>query len=103
MESLAHEVAETRGEWRVVNEERFILGIDEEFLIRLPCEGGNDAVDVRMVLELASPGVEDAGEAGLTASGFGGDHIAQGGGALLEEGVVEFFGMSEAGLAQFFW
>lgn len=101
LESLAHEVAETRGERCVVNEEGFILGIDEAFFIRLPCECRNDAVDVRMVLELASPGVEDAGEAGLAANSFGSDHIAQGVGALFEDGVVEFFGMGEAGLAQF--
>ena len=85
-----------------MNEESFILGVDELFFLRLPCECRNDAVDVRMVLELASPGVEDAGEAGLAAHGFGGDHIAQGLGALFENGVVEFLGMGEAGLAQFF-
>lgn len=101
LKSLAHEVAETRSERRVVNEESFILGMDELFFIRLPCQCRNDAVDVRMVLELASPGVEDAGEAGLAANSFGRDHIAQGDGALFEDGVVKFFGMSEAGLAQF--
>lgn len=99
LKSLAHEVAETRCERRVVNEESFILGMDEEFFIRLPCECGNDAVDVRMVLELASPGVENAGETSLATSGLRGDDIAQGVCALFEDGVVEFFGMSETGLA----
>lgn len=70
LKSLAHEVAETRSERRVVNDESFILGMDELFFIWLPCECGNDAVDVRMVLELASPGVEHAGEAGLAAMVF---------------------------------
>lgn len=101
LKSLAHEVAETRCERRVVNEECFILGMDELFFIWLPCECGNDAVDVRMVLELTTPGVEHAGEAGLGSVGFGCDHIAQGDGALFEDGVVEFLGMGEAGLAQF--
>lgn len=99
LEGEAKEVAKTLGEGCVVDEESFILGMDEAFLIRLPCECGNDAVDVRMVLELASPGVQDAGEAGEAASGLGGDDIAQGLGALLEDGSVEFFGMGEAGLA----
>ena len=62
LESLAHEVAEARGEGRVMNEEGFILGMDELFFIRLPCECGNDAMDVRVVLELTTPGVQHAGE-----------------------------------------
>ena len=101
LESLAHEVTESRGERCEVNEESFILGMDELFFIWLPCECGNDAMDVRMVLELATPCVQHAGEAGLTAMRFGRDHIAQSVSALFEDGVVEFFGMSEAGLAQF--
>ena len=43
--------------------------------------------------------MEDAGEAGDAACGFGGDDISQGLSALLKELVVEFFGMGEAGLA----
>ena len=62
LKSLAHEVTEARGERCVVDEESFILGMDEEFLIRLPGKCGDDAVDVRMVLELASPGVEYGGK-----------------------------------------
>ena len=53
-----------------------------------------------MVLELATPSVQDAGEAGDSAPGLGGDDVTQGVGALLEEGVVKFLGTGEAGLAQ---
>ena len=38
LESLAHEVAESRGERCEVNEESFMLEMDELFFIRLPCE-----------------------------------------------------------------
>lgn len=99
LEGLAHEIAEALGKGAVVNEEGVVFGVDELFFARMPGEGGNDAVDVGVVLELASPGVEDAGEACDAAVGFGGDDVAQGLGALLENGVVKFFGMSEAGLA----
>lgn len=99
LEGLAHEVAEALGKGGVVDEEGVVFGVDKLFFVRVPSEGGDDAVDVGVVLELPSPGVEDAGEAGDAASGFGGDDIAQGLSALLEELVVEFFGMGEAGLA----
>ncbi len=52
-----------------------------------------------MVLELATPGMQDAGEAGLGAFGFSMDHVAQGCGASLEDEAVHFPGMGEAGLA----
>ncbi len=52
-----------------------------------------------MVLELATPGMQDAGEAGLSAFGFSMDHVAQGCGAGLEDEAVHFPGMGEAGLA----
>lgn len=109
LQALVHEVAEACGEGAVVEEEVLVFGVDEEVFVRMPGEGGHDAVDVGVVLELASPGVEDAGEAGLWAIalatayeatvGFGGGDIAQGLGAGLEDGVIEFFGMGQAGLA----
>ena len=100
LKGLAHEVSESRGEGRVVNEEVFAFGEDEKLVVRQPGECGNDAVDVRMVLELASPGVEDTGEARHAALGPGRDDIAQGVGALPEDAAVEFLGMGETGLAQ---
>ena len=78
LEGLAHEVAEALGEWTVVDEKVFSAGADDAFFRRMPCEGGDDAVDMRVVLELPAPSVENAGEAALPAAGFGGDHIAQG-------------------------
>lgn len=102
LEGLAHEVAEALGKGAVVNEEGVVFGVDELFFARMPGEGGNDAVDVGVVLELAAPGVEDAGEAAYSAVGFGGGDVAQGLGALLKDGVVEFFGVGQAGAAQFF-
>ena len=99
LEGLAHEVAKALGKGAEVNEEGVVFGVDELFFARMPGEGGHDAVDVGVVLELTSPGVEDAGEACDAALGFGGSDVAQGLGALLEDGIIKFFGMSEAGLA----
>ena len=82
-----------------MDEEALCAGADDAFLCRMPCQCRNDAVDVRMVLELATPGMQDAGEAGLGAFGFSMDHVAQGCGASLEDEAVHFPGMGEAGLA----
>lgn len=72
LEGLAEEVAKAGGEWGVVDVEGVVFGVDELFFVRVPGEGGDDAVDVGMVLELAAPGVEDAGEASDASVGFGG-------------------------------
>jgi len=92
LEGEAHEVAEALGEGAVMDEEVLVFGVDEVFPPGVPGGGGDDAVDVRVVLELATPSVQDAGEAGDSAPGLGGDDVTQGVGALLEEGVVKFLG-----------
>jgi hypothetical protein len=103
LESLPHEVAEARSERCVVNKKRFFLGINELFLRGVPSQCGNDAMNVWVVLKLAAPSMEDAAKASGSALSFRGDHIAQRGGTLFEDEVVEFFGVSEAGLAKFTW
>lgn len=50
-------------------------------------------MDVRVVLELSSPGVEDAGEAGCASFGFGLNDVFECDGTLFDEDVVEFFGV----------
>ena len=67
-ESAVDEAAEASGEGLVVDEELSgILGVDEAVGFGIVGDGGDDAVDVGMVLHLAAPGVEDAGEAEFTA------------------------------------
>jgi hypothetical protein len=56
----------------------------------------NDEVDVGMVLDLAAPGVLDAGEAEAGSLVFGGADVLEGGGALAKEEWIEGFGMNEA-------
>ena len=63
--------------------------------------GGNDEVDVRMVFDLAAPGVQDAGEAEFRALVFGGADVLEGGGALAQDERIEDLGMDEAEAAQF--
>ena len=80
LQSLPDEAAKPLGKRAVVNEEAIVIGADELVLFGMPCQCGNDAVDVRVVLELSTPCVQHAGEAGDAALGFGGNDVAQGGG-----------------------
>ena len=100
LEGLAQVGLEAFGEGAVVDEEVFVAGADGLLFLGMPCECGNDAVDVGVVLELATPGVEHAGKSAGSAFGFGGDDVAQGGGAGFQDEVIHFPGMGEAGLAQ---
>jgi hypothetical protein len=59
-------------------------------------------VDVGVVLNLTTPGVEDAGEAEFGSVVLGGADVLEGGGALAEEEWVEDFGMDEAEWPEFF-
>ena len=64
-------------------------------------DAGNDEVDVGVVLDLAAPGVQDAGEAEFGAAVFGGADVLEGGGALAQEQRIESFGMAQAKAAEF--
>ena len=108
------ETAEAGGEGLVVDEEVVgLFWVDELVLFWVVGDGGDDAVNVRVVLHLAAPGVEDAGDAELEVGGvmglpfrlsaaeFGGGDVMEGLGAAFEEEVVEFFGPVEAEAAKF--
>ncbi len=93
--------AEAGGEGLIVDEEVFPGGAVEGFVFGMEGGGGDDEVDVGMVLDLPAPGVEDAGEAEFGSVGLGGADVLEGGGALAEEEWIEDFGMEEAEVAQF--
>lgn len=60
------ETAETIRQWTIVNEE--VVGIfrmKKVLFLWIERDGGDDAVNVRMVLNLSAPGVKDGGEAEL--------------------------------------
>ena len=94
--------AEAGGQGLIVDEEAVLGGAMEGFANGMEGGGGNDEVDVGMVLDLAAPGVEDAGEAELGTVVFGGADVLEGGGALAQEERIENLGMDEAEVAQFF-
>ena len=85
LESAADEAAEAFGKRAVVDEEAVFGGVVEGLVFGMEGDSGNDEVDVGVVLDLATPGVEDTGEAELGAAGLGGGDVLEGGGALLEE------------------
>lgn len=95
-EGAVESAAEAGGEGLVVDKEFFLGGAMEGFPNGMEGGGGNDEVDVGVVLDLAAPGVEDAGEAELGSVVFGGADLLEGGGALAEEEWVEDCGVDEA-------
>ena len=93
--------AEALGEGLVVNEELVFGGMMEGLVFGVEGGSGNDEVDVGMVLDLAAPGVQDAGEAEAGAFVLGGGDVLEGGGALAQEQWIEDFGMEQAERAEF--
>lgn len=103
LEGALDETAEAGGEGTVVDEEIVgLFGAMEALVFRVKGDGGNDDVDVGMVLGLAAPGVEDGGEVKLKLIVFelGTGNVMQGGGAAFEEKMVEDSGLVEAEGAQ---
>ena len=96
------EAAESLGEGPVVDEKLFLGGMMKGVVFGVEGNGGNDEVDVGVVLDLTAPGVENAGEAESGALVFGGADVLEGGGALAQEEWVEDFGMNEAECPEFF-
>jgi hypothetical protein len=101
LEGAVEAAAEAGGEGLIVDEETVAGGAMEGFVFGMEGGGGNDEVDVGVVLDLAAPGVQHAGEAEFRAVVFGGADVLEGGGALAQEEWIEDFGMDEAEVAQF--
>lgn len=103
-EGAVDEGSEAGGKWLVVDEE--LVGVfraDEFVVFGIVDDGGNDAVNVGMVLHLASPGMEGGGDAETETRGleFTGSDVVEGGGGAFEEEVVDDFGSVEAQGAEF--
>jgi hypothetical protein len=98
-------VLEAPGEGGPVDEEVWFGRVFEGAGPLVVGDAGDDDVDVGVVLELARPGVQDAGEAAPSSRGaeLGLEHVLEGAGALFQEEVVEFFGVASAGGAEGFW
>ena len=89
--------------------------MDEFVGLGIVSDGGDDAVDVGMVLHLAAPGVEDGGDAELDRGGmpcrfsaawgsnFCCAEVMKGLGGAFEEEVVEFFRTVKAQVSEFAW
>lgn len=98
----AEAVAEALGEGAEVKEEAVAVWAHEVSRLGIEGDGGDDAVDVGMVLHLATPSMEHAGEAQLRAFELGLGEVLEGGGALPQQQVVEFAGVGFAQRAQWF-
>ena len=78
LQGAVETAAEAPGKRPVVNEEVVPGGAMEGFANGMKGGGGNDEVNVGMVLDLAAPGVQDAGEAEFRALVFGGADVLEG-------------------------
>jgi len=92
--------SEPCGERLIVNKEVVFARMMELVVFGIEGHGGDNAMDMGMMLHLPSPSMEHADTAGSTSLGFGGDDINQGGSTLTQQEVVEFFGVSKAGDAE---
>ena len=64
--------------------------MDPALVIERETAGGNHAMDMRMMLEVLSPGVQHAEEADLSAEMLGiGGYLQQGGGAGAEQQIID--------------
>lgn len=78
-----------------------LVRVDEDPGFGIECQSRNDAVNVRVVLHLTSPGVQDRGEPATTSLVFGGEDIGEGPGTFAEDESVDRLGKREAKRAQF--
>ena len=81
--------AESLGKWLVVDEKSVFLRVDELAGIGPEGNGGDDDVDVGVVLDLASPSMKDASESAPGSLVFGGNDITQGSCAFAQDEVVD--------------
>ena len=96
-----HPAAKARREWFEVDKKRVFVRMNELVVLLVKCECRDNAVDVRMVLHLPSPGMKDGGEPTRSALVFGSDDIRKSTGTFLEDEIVELLRMSEAERSQF--
>lgn len=102
LQGAVEAAAETLGEGAKVDEEVVLLRTDELAGVGLVGDGGNDEVNVGMVLDLPAPGVQDAGKSAAGPLVFRGDDITQGSSAFPQDEVVEDLWMGVAKAAQLF-
>ena len=107
LEGSVDEGTEAGREGPVVDEELIgLFRVDELVGGRVVGDGGNDAMDVRVVLHGAPPSVENAGdpetEVGMSGGiEFGVGDVVEGLGGAFEEEVVEDFGLMKTEGAEF--
>ena len=77
--------------------------MDELITFRIQRHCGHDAVHMRVMLHLATPGVKHADATTAPTLGFGRNDIAQRSGAFGEQQRVERFGMCQAYASQLRW
>jgi hypothetical protein len=77
----------------VVDEEAVFGGVMERLVFGMEGDCGNDEMDMGVMLDLASPGVQNAGEAEAGSLVFGGADVLEGGRTLAQDERVEDFGL----------
>lgn len=78
----------------VVDEEAVFGGMMESLVFGMEGDCGDDEMDMGVMLDLTTPGVQDAGEAESGAVVFGGADVLEGGRTLAQDERIEDFGLS---------
>ena len=93
-------VSEATGQRLVVHKKVVLLWSNNGIVIRMIGGGRDDDMNVRVVLHLTPPGVEDTSKADACSFCFGGDDLAQGNSTETQDKIVEDFGVGLAKGAQ---
>lgn len=100
LEGRIDPAAETSCQRAVLNEEFPFWRMFESKVFIVEDDGWHDTVDMRMMLDLASPTLEDGENSEPSAFVFGGDHILEGCSALADHQIVEDSGVGQTEIAQ---
>lgn len=101
LEGCPKAAPEPRRKRRVMHKKGSLVRVNKRGRLPIKSQRRNDAVDVGMVLHLASPGVEDRSESAGSCLVLGGDDIGERSGAFAKNEIVELFRKGEAKRPQF--
>jgi hypothetical protein len=87
------QTAEALSKRVVVDEEAVFGGVMERLVFGMEGDCGNDEMDMGVMLDLAAPGVQNAGEAESGTLMFGSADVPEGGRTLAQDERVEDFGL----------
>lgn len=96
LQGTLHAAAKALGDRAEVDEEGIFGRMNQTAAHWIPGNAGNDEVDVRVMLDLAAPGMEHTCDAGTATAGLGGGDVLKRGSAFTQDELIEDFGIGAA-------